>query len=61
MIRDGDEAGDRWRAEFAPQLKEVAGSVRLFRMEGAKDLNEAYKTKPLTSEEVWAILGDKKS
>ena len=61
VIRDGDEAGEKWRTEFAPQLKAVAGSVRLFRMEGAKDLNEAYKTKPLTSEEVWAILGGKKS
>jgi hypothetical protein len=61
VIRDGDEAGGRWRTGFAPQLKEVAGSVRLFRLEAAKDLNEAHKNKPLTSEEVWAILGDRKS
>lgn len=61
VIRDHDEAGDKWRTDFAPQLKEVAGSVRLFRMEGAKDLNESHQTNPLTSEEVWAILGGKKS
>lgn len=61
VFRDADEAGDKWRTEFAPRLKEVAGSVRLFRMEGAKDLNESHKNNPLTSEEVWAILGGKKS
>jgi len=59
VLRDADEAGDAWRIRFAPELKELAGSVRLFRMEGAKDLNEAHKNKPLTPEDVWAILGGK--
>jgi hypothetical protein len=61
VFRDADEAGDTWRTSFAPELKELAGSVRLFRMEGAKDLNEAHKQNPLTPEDVWAILGGKKS
>lgn len=60
VIRDNDQAGERWVTELAPRLGEAAGSVRLFRMNGAKDLNDAHKNKPLTSEEVFAILGEKK-
>ena len=59
IIRDGDEAGERWRSKFAPSIKPLAKRLRLFRMEDAKDLNDAYKTNPLTSEDVWAILGEK--
>ena len=59
IIRDGDVAGDKWRSSFAPQLKQMAKSLKLFRMEGSKDLNEAHKTNPLTSQDVWAILGEK--
>jgi len=59
IIRDGDEAGERWRSKFAPSIKPLAKRLRLFCMEDAKDLNDAYKTNPLTSEDVWAILGGK--
>ena len=59
IIRDGDEAGERWRSRFAPNLKQHANGLRLFRMSNAKDLNDAYKTNPLTSQDVWAILGGK--
>ena len=58
IIRDGDEAGARWKTDFAPQVKELAGSVRLFRLAEAKDLNDAHRNQPITSEEVMAILGE---
>jgi hypothetical protein len=60
IIRDGDEAGEKWRTDFAPQVKELAGSVRLFRLAEAKDLNDAHRNRPITSEEVMAILGERK-
>jgi len=58
IIRDGDKAGDKWRTDFAPQVKELAGSVRLFRLAEAKDLNDSHRNQPITSEEVMAILGE---
>jgi hypothetical protein len=60
IIRDGDEAGARWKSDFAPKLKELAGSVRLFRLAEAKDLNDSHRNQPLTSDDVWAILGEMK-
>jgi len=60
IIRDGDEAGAIWKSVFAPKLKELAGSVRLFRLAEAKDLNDSHRNQPLTSDDVWAILGEMK-
>lgn len=58
LIPDNDEAGAKWKQEFAGVLKPLALSVTVLppKVGGPKDFNDLHREQPFTPAEIYALL-----